>query len=238
MGLAYYNYRHYDPVAGRWIRRDPFDQYILNLFCYVNNQSVRFVDRLGLSSLWDWIRDIWNKPKCEKSGGLYANGKCCCNQQYFDPNSYCCLNGITHSKVGEAAAFVFKDYISESLSGGLNRRSMHYWLEWDGNRVEANAFGDMKVAFYQEPPPKTNSANPFLTYTIPPPNETNFDSKQKPYSTVYLSECDGYNVRQFKDCLFKYAKQDHGMYKGMLCHEYIDNLIMTCKQEQRNEMAK
>lgn len=49
LGLVYYNYRHYNPVEGRWNRRDPIgilDKYAL--YEYENNMPVMRFDSLGL----------------------------------------------------------------------------------------------------------------------------------------------------------------------------------------------
>ena len=47
-GLVYYNYRYYNPLDGRWMRRDPVGtSALLNLYTYVNNRID--IDSLGFS---------------------------------------------------------------------------------------------------------------------------------------------------------------------------------------------
>ena len=47
-GLYYYGYRYYSPSLGRWISRDPIDeQGGLNLYGFVNNDPVNYIDPLG-----------------------------------------------------------------------------------------------------------------------------------------------------------------------------------------------
>ena len=47
--LAYYNYRFYNPKDGRWINRDPIaEEGGWNLYAFVGNASVIYVDYLGL----------------------------------------------------------------------------------------------------------------------------------------------------------------------------------------------
>jgi RHS repeat-associated protein len=47
-GLYYYGYRYYDPVTGRWPSRDPIGEGGgLNLYGFVGNMGVQFVDVLG-----------------------------------------------------------------------------------------------------------------------------------------------------------------------------------------------
>ena len=48
-GLNYYGYRYYDPVAGRWLSRDPIgEKGGLNLYGLVGNNPAHKRDRLGL----------------------------------------------------------------------------------------------------------------------------------------------------------------------------------------------
>ncbi len=50
LGLVYYNYRHYNPEEGRWLRRDPMGEAGgANLCCYVRN-NFKLLDYLGLKS--------------------------------------------------------------------------------------------------------------------------------------------------------------------------------------------
>ena len=51
-GLLFYNYRHYIPENGRWIRRDPlFEDGSLNYYSYVNNQPITSADIKGLERI-------------------------------------------------------------------------------------------------------------------------------------------------------------------------------------------
>ena len=52
LGLAYYNYRHYEPLVGRWMNRDPIGESdILNLFCFNGNDAIDVIDLLGQRTL-------------------------------------------------------------------------------------------------------------------------------------------------------------------------------------------
>jgi RHS repeat-associated protein len=49
-GVAYYGYRYYDPVTGRWPSRDPIEERGgVNLYGFVGNDEVRKWDILGLN---------------------------------------------------------------------------------------------------------------------------------------------------------------------------------------------
>ena len=47
LGLTYYNYRHYNPAEGRWIRRDKEIQEKNNIYCYVLNFPALHIDLKG-----------------------------------------------------------------------------------------------------------------------------------------------------------------------------------------------
>jgi RHS repeat-associated protein len=48
-GLLYYGYRHYDPVNGRWLSRDPIGEAGgVNLYGFLENDGVNSIDVLGL----------------------------------------------------------------------------------------------------------------------------------------------------------------------------------------------
>lgn len=55
-GLSYYGYRYYSPEIGRWISRDwkegDSESKDINLYCWLGNSSVNFVDYWGLSAEW------------------------------------------------------------------------------------------------------------------------------------------------------------------------------------------
>ncbi len=53
--LVYYGYRYYSPALGRWLSRDPIEeQGGLNLYGFVNNDPVNYVDVIG--------RQTWMPP--------------------------------------------------------------------------------------------------------------------------------------------------------------------------------
>lgn len=56
LGLVYYNYRHYNPLDGRWIGRDPMEEEeTYNLYRHTNNAPSLYSDRLGL---WTWLGGV------------------------------------------------------------------------------------------------------------------------------------------------------------------------------------
>ena len=71
LALVYYNFRHYNPMDGRWINRDPIlKSGTINLYSYVGNNAIIFTDRLGLTIdmkiTYDTLSNIWS------TYGVYA----------------------------------------------------------------------------------------------------------------------------------------------------------------------
>ena len=67
-GLYYYQYRYYDPLTGRWPSRDPIgERGGANLYGFVGNVGVSFIDYLGMDAMHDAFdssfRDKFNKYK-------------------------------------------------------------------------------------------------------------------------------------------------------------------------------
>ena len=46
--MIYYNYRHYDPIIGRWLCVDLIDNKDLSQYGFVNNAPTLYIDRVGL----------------------------------------------------------------------------------------------------------------------------------------------------------------------------------------------
>jgi RHS repeat-associated protein len=73
LGLVYYNYRHYNPIDGRWCGRDPVgenDEQMLYLF--VANCSITEVDILGLWDNPQGIVDAFNGPSPDDAYAAYV----------------------------------------------------------------------------------------------------------------------------------------------------------------------
>ncbi len=56
---VYYNYRHYEPVMGRWMSRDPIKSYESTLLLFCKNTPMVNVDYIGLAA-YKWGGDIDN----------------------------------------------------------------------------------------------------------------------------------------------------------------------------------
>ena len=63
-GMYYYGYRFYDPGQGRWLNRDPIGEPGgLNLYGFIENNPINFVDYLGLQAgLPGWFPGDMDQP--------------------------------------------------------------------------------------------------------------------------------------------------------------------------------
>jgi len=62
-GYLYYGFRYYDPQTGRWPNRDPLgERGGLNLYGFVGNNSILYIDADGLSKILD-IYELLTDPK-------------------------------------------------------------------------------------------------------------------------------------------------------------------------------
>ncbi|MDP2938467.1 MAG: RHS repeat-associated core domain-containing protein [Candidatus Omnitrophota bacterium] len=69
-GLYYYRSRYYSPTIGRFLQRDPIGYYdSMNLYAYVYNNPVNWIDPIGWSKQkswwqegWEWYREQLNNP--------------------------------------------------------------------------------------------------------------------------------------------------------------------------------
>ncbi|UDQ97755.1 RHS repeat-associated core domain-containing protein [Lentisphaerota bacterium WC36G] len=72
-GLIYYNYRYYNPVNGKWLSRDPIEEFGgYNLYGFIGNDVISFIDVLGLGVFIitekDDIKINDNRPSDEEAG--------------------------------------------------------------------------------------------------------------------------------------------------------------------------
>ncbi|WP_198159255.1 RHS repeat-associated core domain-containing protein, partial [Methylomonas lenta] len=81
VGLHLTNYRAYDPDTGRWVSRDPIEENGgINLYTYVLNNPLRYIDPLGLEStvyVWQpvgWGGSSFGHVSADINGTTYSYG--------------------------------------------------------------------------------------------------------------------------------------------------------------------
>jgi len=92
--VAYYLYRDYDPVTGRWASRDPIEEDGgLNLYAFVANSALKRRDFLGLQTIsspstWPeyqpWPTDPFGKP-LPTDGAVWQGDIIACGTIIFKP---------------------------------------------------------------------------------------------------------------------------------------------------------
>ena len=86
-GVAYYGYRYYDPVTGRWSSRDPIEELGgLNLYGFVGNHGINKLDYLGMV---DWV--FW-KEVVRLIGENLADPNCHIEACKLTSNKWCGKN--------------------------------------------------------------------------------------------------------------------------------------------------
>ena len=76
LGLVYYNYRHYEPVTGRWLSRDPIGEMKGGLYCLnVINETEGFSDVLGLAP-WNDLLESKLALLMKMKSAIDAAGNC------------------------------------------------------------------------------------------------------------------------------------------------------------------
>ncbi len=93
LALVYYNYRHYNPMDGRWINRDPIaEEGGWNLYAFVGNNGIVSFDELGQQALPPGSAgaiNYWSK-RAARSATITA-GLAKCNAEVNNFSGACCV---------------------------------------------------------------------------------------------------------------------------------------------------
>jgi RHS repeat-associated protein len=114
--MHYYGYRYYNPKLGRWLNRDPFEEYLgVAMYSIAENNVVDYIDLLGLkkchSTSWSIFPEINGNSslfglKAEWEIGFSGNKKIC---------NKCCDNGET----GTETTYSFNIVVGASAEGKI-----------------------------------------------------------------------------------------------------------------------
>lgn len=135
---VYYNYRHYEPVTGRWMQRDfAEDLGALNLYAILNGNPISHIDLLGLK---DGMTTRGGGYKCTKlSGQTFSAHKefmVLGAQLHFDMDlsiegkkcKKCCKDGTARS--GQE---VFDEDFSIAVTGKISGGKGTIWKKFDSS---------------------------------------------------------------------------------------------------------
>ena len=77
LGLIYYNYRHYNPLDGRWLGRDMlYEKATYNLVKYVINSPIVDIDKLGNDRVYSTLQEFpYIHARVSIDNWIVVNGK-------------------------------------------------------------------------------------------------------------------------------------------------------------------
>ena len=112
---VYYNYRHYEPVAGRWMTRDPIEEWGgLNMLAFVCNCSVSTVDIAGMS-IGDYI-PVWSTFMSAIDLVIgHIPGQSSVDYPFVSPSECKCNEEAAEASCIKAVEIKAIEYISEAL---------------------------------------------------------------------------------------------------------------------------
>lgn len=115
LGLVYYNYRHYEPMTGRWLNRDPIEEYGgCNLAVFAGNRGGDRTDYLGLS-WWDYI-PVWGTIKSAIDNYLgHIQGESVVDYPFVSPYDCKCNEESAEAECIMAIKKQTHEYISDAL---------------------------------------------------------------------------------------------------------------------------
>ncbi|MDI6810038.1 MAG: RHS repeat-associated core domain-containing protein, partial [Candidatus Eisenbacteria bacterium] len=156
-GLLYYGYRFYSPELGRWLNRDPIGELGgINLYMFVRNSAINYVDRLGLIDLGSIIsgaqemKDKVSTEMAQEAGKVCAQGvgshplKASGHVTFTGPILGALLNISSWSKTGTGTVS------SDSTCKTCRKYSLQ--ATWNfSDSIDCNSFEELKSKGYFAP---------------------------------------------------------------------------------------
>ena len=106
LGLVYYNYRHYNPIDGRWLQYDFIENDWMNNYIFIGNNLNSYFDSLGL------------KTRCCDGAGMYNDKiECCVDKKILKKQKY-----VYYLFYGHSTSAIHKDVsaqIERQKSAGM-----------------------------------------------------------------------------------------------------------------------
>ncbi|MBR5592404.1 MAG: RHS repeat-associated core domain-containing protein [Kiritimatiellae bacterium] len=106
LGLVCYNYRHYNPIDGRWLQYDFIENDWMNNYIFIGNNLNSYFDSLGL------------KTRCCDGAGMYNDKiECCVDKKILKKQKY-----VYYLFYGHSTSTIHKDVsaqIERQKSAGM-----------------------------------------------------------------------------------------------------------------------
>jgi len=142
--LLYYGHRYYKPSTGTWLNRDPLEEEGgINLYTFVQNDSVSYTDMLGCLSFrfhvvdgyWSGFSGTWSQPFWAGDGDydIWADGATSSISlnnipQYWTPADYCNTVNAGFSKAAHAGEIDV--YAKDTCGGEFNISGVYMATVW------------------------------------------------------------------------------------------------------------
>ena len=121
LGLVYYNYRHLEPVTGRWLRRDPLLECSFILYKVSKRFNVEYLYGFNSGALvFDWVG--LDNPGCDIPSNLIKGSNVDCFRR-------CCAN---HDKCYYSRNGTYADGRCRCTAGSWSMNVADYFAQMDG----------------------------------------------------------------------------------------------------------
>ena len=143
-GLSYFGYRYYLPLLGRWLNRDPLGEAGgINLYAFVQNNSVNYVDPYGLwrthPRYGNWGGEAWSGGTTGSEGPTDSMDAC------FKQHDHC-YDDI--NKVGICSTRKNCDKELVACLYGLPANSSD-WMHPPSNPIYAGFYRTWALSYFQ-----------------------------------------------------------------------------------------
>jgi hypothetical protein len=141
VSVAYYGYRYYDPLTGRWPSRDPIEERGgVNLYGFVGNKSIFIIDMLGRQDYYHdenegniprmhepTLKSIADAKKYSDKIKSALNGTCIGKATNIDEVINKLLELVRDKKIGvkEGDENVYKPFFRSLTTDGTNSSTLH-----------------------------------------------------------------------------------------------------------------
>ena len=212
---VYFNYCHYEPVTGRWMRRDPIEA--INYYVWCDNNLIG-VDFLGLT----------NEPGAFGWSNYSVEQRQCCNGKPYSPSTSCCRKGeiSTRNAVYSGVSYfcMHKRWWYQTIVRirpfSIRQFALtHCWLNVDGNRFGAYPNG----RFLKDMQADGQSIQ----------DDSHHAKDESAWSTsrtdVELSPC-RYDIESFKNCMLAKRNAPWTWTAWNNCGDFVEVAVEDCKK--------
>ncbi|MBQ3748883.1 MAG: RHS repeat-associated core domain-containing protein [Kiritimatiellae bacterium] len=219
LGLVYYNYRHYEPLMGRWVSRDPLDADNQYVWCYNRPCNLSGVDVLGLtneSGAFGWDNYSVEQRKCCNGKPYFPSISCCRKGEVYQRHqvytgvSYFCM----HARWWYQTIITIRPFSTRQFA------LTHCWLNVDGNRFGA----------YPNGGPLKNPQSDGQSIQDDDHHAEDEDAWYTSRTDVNLSPCQ-YDIEVFKNCMAGKRNATWMWTAWNNCGDFVEAAVTDCTKK-------